>query len=70
MRWVQMERFLGQGDKAVVSFEVLDFLFKGPKISEEKCKGYVLICHIKGTIFENIQCHWVFSQKVVGDEVI
>ena len=28
--------------EAAVSFEVLYFLFKGPKISEEKCKRYVL----------------------------
>ena len=28
--------------EAAVSYDVLYFLFKGPKISEEKCKRYVL----------------------------
>ena len=28
--------------EAAVSFDVLYFLFKGPKVSEEKCKRHVL----------------------------
>ena len=38
---------LCQHNKAAVSFDVCDFLFKFPKISEEKCKGYIWLATMK-----------------------
>ena len=55
---------LGQPDKATMSFEVLDFLFK-VLICEERCEGYVWLRYNKGIIFESRPRHWVICLELI-----